>query len=790
MAQRQSPGIYSDVFTFQDYTPADPGTIACILGGATKGATNKPTKATSSTDLIRQFGDPVSDDYGLIAAVDFLDNGGGTCLYTRVASSTAATGSKVLNGDIGGSLGAQATATVTIGGATGSSPADACTIAITDNTSGGALTKTFEFENPAGASGDIPWSTSTATGNGDTIAIDDGFPSGVTKTFEFRTTAGTAGAGNVEVLIGGGNSDALANFATAVNATTVATWNFTATINAGTLTATVTHGTNGTAGNTTMVITSSAGGINGGTDVALTGGSGSGVGSGNIAVTSGSDAQTAATNLVAAINALATTTLSVGAEVSQQGIGVTPAIVTLTCDTAAATGTASASDAADTGNLVAIVNFSGGADAVTGSSGAVITFNAASPGTWGNNLKVSVVYPTAVIGGGATNYDLSISAPIETGSSTYQTVESYTDLSNDSSSTRYVVDILGGKRGVSQKSDYLAVAAADVTNAQSPATASNQQLAGGADGYTDLTYSDYVGTVSGTSSTGLKATKNSELYEFNLLLVPGQTHSSVVSEMLTVAAARGDTLALIDTPLNLSPQQATDWTNGSSVASGAPTAMLNDAYGACYWPWVKKYQSHLNKTLTCPPSGVVAGAMARVDDTIGPWRAAAGYIHGAVKGDELEYSPLQADRDTCQGSGNVVNPLVQLSDGLYIFGNRTLSRKDEPMDAVHVTRLITYLRSTVSKAVRPLLFAPNDQDTWREFTAIVQPIMEAVKSQRGVEAYQVKCDAETNTPAVRAQKILSGRIKLQHIDAAEVIQLDFALTPTTTDLSVSTTTTY
>lgn len=112
------------------------------------------------------------------------------------------------------------------------------------------------------------------------------------------------------------------------------------------------------------------------------------------------------------------------------------------------------------------------------------------------------------------------------------------------------------------------------------------------------------------------------------------------------------------------------------------------------------------------------------------------------------------------------------------------------MDAVHVTRLIIYLRSTISKAVRPLLFAPNDLDTWREFTAIVQPIMEAVKSQRGVQAYQVKCDAETNTPAVRAQKILSGRIKLQHIDAAEIIQLDFALTPTTTDLSVSTTTTY
>jgi phage tail sheath protein FI len=128
---------------------------------------------------------------------------------------------------------------------------------------------------------------------------------------------------------------------------------------------------------------------------------------------------------------------------------------------------------------------------------------------------------------------------------------------------------------------------------------------------------------------------------------------------------------------------------------------------------------------------------------------------------------------------------VQFADGLYIFGNRTLERSSTPMDAVHVTRLVTYLRSTVSKAVRPLLFAPNDQDTWREFVAIVRPIMESVKAQRGVQAYVVQCDAETNPPETRGQKILNGRISLQHIDAAEIIQLDFALTPTSTDLTVS-----
>jgi hypothetical protein len=183
---------------------------------------------------------------------------------------------------------------------------------------------------------------------------------------------------------------------------------------------------------------------------------------------------------------------------------------------------------------------------------------------------------------------------------------------------------------------------------------------------------------------------------------------------------------------------------------------------------------------------LVGAAMARTDKAIGPFRAPAGFVYGGVKADEVEFSPLQADRDVLQGNGNKVNPLVDYgSDGIKIMGNSTLQRVEGPMDAVHVTRMVLFLQKTIKAQVRPLQFAPNEPDTWRECIAIVRPILEAVKAQKGLQAYSVKCDAETNPPAVRADKTLVCQIVLQHIDAAETIQLDFALTPSSADFSVA-----
>jgi hypothetical protein len=775
MAQRLSPGIYSDVFTFQNFSDQVAGTVPCILGGATKGPVDKPTRVTSSTDLTRQFGDPVAGDYGLLSAIDFLDNGGSQLLYTRVTSSSAATSTYTLHGDIGGTAGVKATGTASFTGI----PADGDVIGILDAAS---VTKKFEFDNATQATGSVTLEGSPAVAT--KVVITDSASSA--KTYTFHTSSGSVTGSEIFVDIGGGASDAIAALVTAVNAT--ASFNITAALDASNVRCNLTSTVTGTDGNQTVTDTGDPGNFV--TVANLTGGAGLGTTGTNIAVAVGSSAQDSMTNLVSAINAV--TTYTVSAAITTNSTTSTTGVVTVTADAVGTAGNKTiilgtlGTTGSGTPAKFTVAGMTGGTAVGAGSTGAALKVDAANAGTWGNAVKVTVSSPSATVGATSNSYDLTVTSPVEAGSATYQTVETYTNLNSNPSNARYAQTLVNdGKRGVTNRSRYIKLTVQDTTS-YSPPSSVTATLAAGADGYSDLLFSDYVGTISGTSTTGLKATRNTELYEYNLLLVPGVSHSSVVSEMIVTAEARGDCLALIDPPMGLSPVQVADWTNGTSAAvANAPTAVLDSSYAAVYWSWVTRYQSHLNANVQLPPSGLVAGAMASAERKVGPWRAVAGYVHGKITGDKVEYSPLQSDRDALQGNGNSVNPIVQFTDGLYIFGNRTLQRSDTPMDAVHVTRLVTYLRSVVSKAVRPLLFAPNDQDTWREFVAIVRPIMEAVKSQRGVEAFAVQCDADTNPEETRGQKILNGRISLQHIDAAEIIQLDFALTPTTTDLTVS-----
>lgn len=90
-----SPGVYVRELDYSDYVPALSSTILGMLGGATKGPVNSPTIITNENDLIRTFGKPVTNDYGLLSAIRFLRQGR-QLLYERVANG-AATATVIVN---------------------------------------------------------------------------------------------------------------------------------------------------------------------------------------------------------------------------------------------------------------------------------------------------------------------------------------------------------------------------------------------------------------------------------------------------------------------------------------------------------------------------------------------------------------------------------------------------------------------------------------------------------------------------------------------------------------------
>lgn len=89
-----SPGVYVREFDYSDYVPALSSTIHACLGGATKGVVNEPTIITNEADLVRKFGNPVTNDYGLQSAIQYLRQGR-QLLYVRVAHDAETADSKV-----------------------------------------------------------------------------------------------------------------------------------------------------------------------------------------------------------------------------------------------------------------------------------------------------------------------------------------------------------------------------------------------------------------------------------------------------------------------------------------------------------------------------------------------------------------------------------------------------------------------------------------------------------------------------------------------------------------------
>lgn len=575
--------------------------------------------------------------------------------------------------------------------------------------------------------------------------------------------AGTAG--NVAVLIGADGNACATNLAAAVEAQT----GFRISASATTGTVNLTNDVPGAAGNVAIVeglTNATATGMSGGTDTGVTGS--------NIAVTIGTTAAASATNLRAAINAQSNFNIDAVEDLT----GANP-VVNLTNSVETAAGNVTILESTSAARIT-VAGMSGGVTPAFGSSIDVLAVSAATPGSWGDAVRVTVQAST-LFGAPVGNFDILVEAPVDN-KGTLQVVERFLNLQQtDANGARYVETVVNeGVRGEVNPSSYISVSALQPYNPD-PATFLLGVDTAGADGISALTSTDYIGTASGGVASGLKAAENAELVDFNVLLIPGVSHQAVISAAIATCEFRGDAVYLVEPPFGLTVQEVVDWHNGDAFAiPNSPTAAIDSNVAIVSWPWIRVFSDYLEKNVWMPPSVGLATLFAFGDENPGPWLAVAGHNRGVLPfGTKIEYSPLQAERDLLLGGNNCVNPFVQfvtnLESSFVFYGNETAQRLPGPLDAIHVKRMVVYAKKLVATAVRFLHFEPNDPVTRRNFEQLVNPILQAIQDGRGLERFVIKCDDENNPPEVRAQKKLVGQILLQHIDASEVIEIEFAL---------------
>ena len=265
---------------------------------------------------------------------------------------------------------------------------------------------------------------------------------------------------------------------------------------------------------------------------------------------------------------------------------------------------------------------------------------------------------------------------------------------------------------------------------------------------------------------------NQDDYDINMIFVPGiidSIHPGVSGKVIDVCEDRGDCFAVID---------PVEYDKNISNATDRSKAR-NSSYASMYWPWIKIPDSQVSGFQRwVPPSVVVAGVYSFNDKSAHPWFAPAGLNRGAI--DVASYAERKltnADRDTLYDSN--VNPIATFpGQGVIVFGQKTLQKKKSALDRINVRRLLINIKKFVASSSRFLVFEHNTAATRRKFLSIVNPFLEQVQAQSGINAFRVVMDDSNNTPDVVDRNQLVGQLFIQPTRTAEFIVLDFTVMAT------------
>jgi len=271
---------------------------------------------------------------------------------------------------------------------------------------------------------------------------------------------------------------------------------------------------------------------------------------------------------------------------------------------------------------------------------------------------------------------------------------------------------------------------------------------------------------------GIKTYENPEAIDINVFATPGinfQDHSSLVNQAIDmIETDRADSLYIMNSP-NITGATATD-----EIVASLDNASIDSNYSATYWPWIQVRDTDNATQLYIPPTGEVVKNIALTDNVSYPWFAVAGYSRGLVNAIKATKKLTLDDRDNLYK--NRINPIATFSDtGTIIWGNKTLQVRESALDRINVRRLLLRARKLISAVSVRLLFEQNDDQVRNEFLRLVNPILDAIKKERGLYDFRVTV---SNDPEDIDANTMRGKIYIKPTRSLEFIDVEFVITPT------------
>lgn len=286
--------------------------------------------------------------------------------------------------------------------------------------------------------------------------------------------------------------------------------------------------------------------------------------------------------------------------------------------------------------------------------------------------------------------------------------------------------------------------------------------------------SDYYAYLS-----GIRKFANPEAVDINVFATPGIDYvnqTSLVEEAIEmIETERADSIYVVTTPDK--PSGAGDTVDDMYTPDDAVNNLLDTEidsnYTCTYYPWIKYLDQDNSQYIFLPPTKDVVRNFAQTDNTSYPWFAPAGIGRGNVDCVGAKYITKLTDEDTLyEGRINPIKTFAQ--DGPKVWGQKNLQVDEGQLNRIAVRRLLLRMRKLISIACIGLIFEPNDATTKQSFLSTVTPILDNIKSNRGISDYRIEVNDSVES---RQRRELPVIIYFKPYNALEYITIDFVVSP-------------
>lgn len=198
------------------------------------------------------------------------------------------------------------------------------------------------------------------------------------------------------------------------------------------------------------------------------------------------------------------------------------------------------------------------------------------------------------------------------------------------------------------------------------------------------------------------------------------------------------------------------YTGGSLVPSGLtaifPSEVANASDSRLFTVGGEKVTLGLSNTtvgenfVTVPLTADMAGCLARTDRDSTVWNSPAGTSRGRILNVvRLQKVLTPSEQDNLYNAK--INPVIGIAgSGTFLFGDITREgQSTSTLTRINVVRVINYIKKTLTRTAKDLLFELNNTTTRGLFKASAEGFLTTVQAGGGLYDYKVVCDESNNT---------------------------------------------